>query len=219
MKKFILFSLFALIITGCLNYEQVTTVYGNMSGKMFVHYWTNAIPLDDSTFIKSLKLFNEEIIRKEYSSKFADIKNIVIYKDRTDTTLHAKIDLTFNNIDSLVHSKAFKDSRISIKNLPNGNKVFTYFVQAYTMGFGFDPKDYSMKFVYYLPGKIVNHNADDLTRNRLTWGFSLEEAKLGKALSAVFVPYPLEETPAVIYYLAGFVLLVVFVFIFRKRSG
>ncbi len=190
-----------------------------MSGKMFIHYWTNKIDLNDSTYINNIKLFDEKTIKEEYSSKFVDIKNIEIYKDFSDSTLHTKIELTFSNIDSLIQSKAFKNSGITIKDLPDGNKLFTQRVQSYSIGFGFNPADYTMKYVYYLPGKIIDHNANDLTRNRVTWEFSLDEISGSKTLSAVFKPYPLKETPPIIYYLAGFVLLVLFIFIFRKRSG
>ncbi len=219
MKKFLLYIFSAILLTGCLNYEQITTIYGNHSGKMFIHYWTNKIDLTDSTYLTKLKLFDENTIRQEYNSKFVNLNDIEIYTDYSDSTLHAKVNLTFENIDSLKFSKAFRQASISIKDLPDGNQLFSQAINSYFFGFGIEPSEYKMKYVYYLPGKIINHNGNYSSNNKVVWEFRMDQIDKIKTLSATFKPYPLKETPKIIYYLAGFVLLVVFVFIFRKRKG
>lgn len=219
MKKSYLLIFLSIILSGCLNYEQITTIYGNKSGKMFIHYWTNSLQLSDSSISQNIPIFNKETILNEFSSKHIDNINIEIYKDLSDSSVHAKIEFRFDNIDSLKQSKAFRNSGISIKELPDGNEVFNQFVQPFIIGFGFDPKEYQLKFVYYLPGKILKHNADKLSGHKLTWQFTMDDIKAGKMLSATFEPYPLERTPLIIYLLAGIVLLIVFFYLFRKRSG
>ena len=103
MKKFKSIGIFILLIvvSSCLNYEQVTTINTDNTGRMYVHYWIKINFNADSILINKIGLFNKNVIKKEFTSKYSKIKKIEIYKDYADSTIHVKINLTFNNFDSL----------------------------------------------------------------------------------------------------------------------
>ncbi len=217
MKKLFAFILLSVLLAGCLNYEQITTVKADNSGKMFIHYWTKiSLPLD-STFYKRVSIFDTVYVRKEFSKPFVSLKDLESYIDYDDSTIHAKIEFSFTNIDSLNKLSAFKGASIFIKKGPGGTKIFGQSITPFFFEFGFNPSDYTMKYVYYLPGKILSSNADDVTLNRLTWKFKMSELKPGTYLKATFKPFRLKETPPWIYWLAGIVLLIVGVFLFKKK--
>ncbi len=218
MKKNYLWFLFiAVVLNGCINYEQVTTVRADNSGEMYIHYWTKIKLPIDSTIFGRIGAFNRGEIKKIFNFPDVKLKETEIYIDEEDSTLHAKIQFDFRNINNLRKLEPFKGSRISVVNGHNGNKKFTQFVTPFTFPFEFNSGNYFAEYTYYLPGKILNSNADDISLNRLHWKFKLKDLQNGKILTATFRPFRLPETPAWIYYLAGFVLLIVIYFLFSKK--
>lgn len=206
------------LLNGCLNYTQITTIKTDSSGKMFIHYWTKLRVSSDSVNINDLGLFNKELIENQFSSKFNSIENIEVYEDPSDSTIHAKVDLTFEHFDSLNYSKAFNNAKLSILDGPDDTKIFSQIVPTFITGFGINSQDFVLTYIYYLPGEIIKHNATTISRNKLTWQFTIDEIGSGKLITATYRPFRLKETPVWIYILAGFVIIVVLLFIFRKSK-
>jgi hypothetical protein len=218
MKKEILFFIL-LFIPGCLNYYQETTLKTDGSGEMFIHYWMKMITTQDSMIVNQFGIFNPDSIKKEFYSLHSKISNIEVYTDGNDTTIHAKIELSFQNIDSLNDTKAFREANFSLKDGAIGQKIFTQFISPSATGFGFDASQFMITYVYYLPGEIITHNAMEKSSNKLTWNYKLSEIGMGKTLTATYRPFKLKETPVWIYILALIVLSVVIVFLFRKSRS
>ncbi len=217
VKKFLLILLIPFLLSGCLNYEQITTVKADNSGKMFIHYWTKiTLPLD-STFYRQVSIFDTSYVAKQFKRDFVNLTDLESYVDYDDSTVHIKVEFNFTNLDSLNKLPAFRGSSIFIKKGAGGTKVFTQTIVPFFFEFGFKPADYTLKYVYYLPGKILSSNADDVTLNRLTWKFKMSEIKPGTTLEATFKPFRLPETPRWIYWLAGIVLLIVFIFLIKEK--
>ena len=217
-KYFFVLILIPLIITGCLNYTQDTVIYPDGSGKMQINYW---MQLSDTTNISTmlkLEIFNPDSIRNEFSSPFVKIINVTTYSDTTDSTIHARIELSFNQVDSLNTVNAFSQSRFSLVNGASNQKIFTQFIPPVTTGFGINGKAYHVTYNYEFRGDIITHNATNKSGNNLTWSYSLDEIGRGKTISVTFKPFKLKETPYWIYILAGFVLLVVVFFLVRKKK-
>lgn len=218
MKKNIsLTLLLILLLSGCLNYMQVTTIKKDGSGNMFIHYWMKWTNPRDSIIVEQLGLFNQDSVYKEFSSQYSSITNVEVYRDYEDSTIHAKVELEFNSLDSLNSTPAFKDSKLSIKDGEKNTKIFSQFIKPIATGFGFESKNFSMTFIYYLPGQILDHNATEVSRNKLTWKYTLDEIGTGKYITATYRPFKLKETPLWIYIAALFVLIVVIAFLFNKR--
>lgn len=221
MKKYssIVFLLaFLLSLTSCLNYTQVTTIKTDNSGKMYIHYWTHMDPDLDSLLLTKLGLFNEDSLTNSFMANFTDLNFTKVYHDYSDSSLHAQVEFEFTNFDSLNLLQFFKHSELSVKEGAEDTKIFSQFVPPFTTNFGLYDKSLTISYVYYLPGEIINHNANSLFRNRLTWIFTLDNIGTGKTISANYVPFRLKETPRWIYILAGVVIIIVLIFLLRERK-
>ncbi len=208
--------LLLLFLSSCLNYTQVTTIKTDGTGNMFIHYsmkWNNQ---RDSAMVEQLGIFNKDSVYKEFSSQFSHLNNVNIYKD-VDSTIHTKVELYFNSLDSLNNTPAFRKSQLSVKESEKNTKVFSQFIPPIATGFGYGNQKFTFTFIYYLPGEILSHNATDINRNRLTWKYSVDEIGMGKYITATYRPFKLKETPIWIYIIALFVLSVVIVYLFSKR--
>lgn len=221
MKKYFytLFLLaFLLSLTSCLNYTQVTTIKTDNSGKMYIHYWTHMDPDLDSLLLTKLGLFNEDSLTNSFMANFTDLNFTKVYHDYSDSSLHAQVEFEFTNFDSLNLLQFFKHSELSVKEGAEDTKIFSQFVPPFTTNFGLHDNSLTISYVYYLPGEIINHNANSLFRNRLTWIFTLDNIGTGKTISANYVPFRLKETPKWIYILAGMVIIIVLIFLLRERK-
>jgi len=221
MKKYFLTAfLFILLLslTSCLNYTQVTTIKTDNSGKMYIHYWTHMDPDLDSLLLTKLGLFNEDTLNNIFRANFTDLNFTKVYHDYTDSSLHAQVEFEFTNFDSLNSLQFFKHSELSVKHGADDTKIFSQFIQPFTTSFGLYDKSLTVSYVYYLPGDILSHNANSISRNKLTWIFTLDNIGTGKIISANYVPFRLKETPKWIYILAGVVILIVLIFLLRERK-
>lgn len=185
---------------------------------MRINYWMNLPQNVDSTYLNKIGIFNPELIEKEFSSNYTIINNIEVYVDSADSTTHSLIQLNFSHIDSLNKVKVFEDFRFSLKDGASGQKVFTQYIPPIATGFGIDGSEYSVIYTYKFFGTIVTHNAHTETGQTLTWTYTLAEIGSGKTISVTFRPYKLKETPYWIYVLSGLVLLIVIIFLFRRRK-
>ncbi|KAF0151273.1 MAG: hypothetical protein FD143_2078 [Ignavibacteria bacterium] len=218
MKKILIaLALIIFISTGCLDYTQVTTIKTDGTGTIFIHYFMKWSNQRDSSLVEQLGIFNKDSVYKEFSSEFSQITNVEVYKDLQDSTIHGKVELAFNSLDSLNNTPAFRKSQLSFKDGDQNSKIFSQFIPPIATGFGLENKSFGLTFVYYLPGEILNHNATETYRNKLTWQYSVDELGMGKYITASYRPFKLKETPIWIYIIALIVLFVVIVYLFSKR--
>ncbi len=219
-RSVISFLVFAFLISlcGCLNYTQEVHLYPDGSGTMKIDYWVNLPQTADTSTINRIGIFNPDLIRKEFSSKYTTINNITVYVDSVDSTTHSLIDLNFTNIDSLTQIRIFEDFQFSLKDGASGQKIFTQYIPPIATGFGIDGSKYKVTYIYKFYGNIVTHNAQKEDGQTLTWNYTLSEIGSGKTISVTFIPFKLKETPYWIYVLSGLVLLIVIIFLFRKKK-
>lgn len=216
MKKLLVFLL--LLIPGCINYIQEGKIYPDGTGYFSIHYWMQLPDNESLATLNKIGIFNPDSIKREFSSKFSVIKSVEVYADTVDSTMHAKIKLTFSNIDSLNNTKAFSDYNFSLRDGAAGLKIFSQFIPPIATGFGIDAGRFHVTYKYTFAGEIITNNAQIVDNNTLTWRYSLAEIGRGKTISVTFRPFKLKETPTWIYILTGFVLLIVIVFLFRKKK-
>jgi hypothetical protein len=185
---------------------------------MTIDYWMDLPRNEDTTTINKIGIFNPELITKEFSSPYTALNNVTVYIDSVDSTTHALIALNFNHIDSLNKVKVFEDFQFSLKDGASGQKIFSQFIPPIATGFGIDGSAYSVSYIYKFSGTIITHNAPIEDGQTLTWKYTLAEIGSGKTISVTFRPYKLKETPYWIYALSGIVLLIVIIFLFRKKK-
>ena len=207
-----------IFIAGCLNYTQITTLKTDGSGRMFIHYWAKWKTEQDTVLINRAGVFDSSSIAMEFASKFNKISRLEIFKNYADSTIHTQIELEFSDIVSLNNVHAFKGAEFKIEEGPSGTKIFSQFIAPIVTGFGKFRKDINLKYIYYLPGRVLSHNANDLSNNKATWEFTFNELGKGKIISATYRPFKLRETPTWIYILLVIMILTVIIYIFGHRS-
>lgn len=203
---------------GCLNYIQDVNLYADGSGVMRISYWMKSLGNENSVIVEKIGLFNADSLRSAFQSPYNAIDDIEVYTDSTDSTLHAIIELTFPNIDSLNNHKSFKEYKFSLKDGAAGQKTFSQFIPPIATGFGVNRGDFNIQYKYTFGGEVITHNAQDNEGRTLIWNYTLDDIGSGKTILVTFKPYKLKETPYWIYILSGLVLLVVIIFLFRKKK-
>lgn len=185
---------------------------------MRITYWMKMLDSDNLKALDKIGLFNADSIKNEFSSKYNKIKDVQVYTDTTDSTMHAIIELTFSNIDSLNNSKAFANLNFSLTDGAAGQKVFSQFIPPIATGFGFDGNNFIVTYKYTFAGNVISSNATSNDGRTLIWKYSIADIGSGKKIAVTFKPFRLKETPYWIYYLMGAVLLLVLVFLMRKKK-
>jgi hypothetical protein len=220
VKKLLVVFVLFLSFSGCINYIQDVQLYADGSGSMRITFWTK-MPGNESTKLLDkigIGIFNPDSIRAEFSSKYTSIKSIRVYTDTTDSTTHAIINLKFTHIDSLNKTKAFTSSEFSLKDGDEGQKIFTQFIQPISTGFGVNGNAYHVTYKYTFGGYIISDNSTAKDGRTLIWDYTLSQIGSGKTISVTFRPFKLKETPPWIYALSGLVLLIVIIFLLRKKK-
>lgn len=218
LLKIIVFISLFFFISGCLNYIQDVNLYADGSGKMRITYWMKLPDPENVKVLDRIGLFNADSIRSEFTSKYNTIDDIKVYSDTTDSTTHAIIELSFQHIDSLNNSKAFASSNFSLNDGASGQKIFTQFIAPIATRFGLDGSNFNVTYKYTFAGDVITDNANSKDGRTLIWKYSLSEIGNGKTISVTFKPFRLKETPYWIYVLMGLVLLIVIIFLVRKKK-
>jgi hypothetical protein len=208
-----------LSFNGCLNYYQEVTLYPDGSGKMRIDYWMKFVNEESKKVVENLGIFNIDSIRSGFQSANSIVENVNVYKDSTDSTTHAIVDISFTHIDSLNKTKVFAEYNFSFQEKGKDQIIFSQFVPPIATGFGIDASSFNVIYQYTFSGDILSHNAQEISGKKLTWRYKLSEIGGGKTISVVFQPYKLKETPTWIYILSGAVLLVVLFFLLKKRKS
>jgi len=185
---------------------------------MKITFWTKMPDNESAKILDKIGIFNADSIKNEFSSSFTSINGIKVYSDTTDSTTHAVIDLSFTNIDSLNKVKAFAASQFSLKDGASGQKIFSQFIPPIATGFGINGNAFHITYKYTFAGDIITHNATDKDGRVLIWNYTLAQIGSGKTISVTFRPFKLKETPPWIYALSGLVLLIVIIFLVRKKK-
>lgn len=218
LPNIIVFFSLIFLLSGCLDYIQDVNLYADGSGKMRITYWMKLPDPENVKVLGRIGLFNPDSIRSAFTSMYNKIVDINVYSDSTDSTTHAIIELSFQSIDSLNNSKAFVNSNFSLQDGASGQKVFTQFIGPIATGFGLDGSNFNVTYKYTFAGDVITHNATSNDGRTLIWKYSLSEIGNGKTISVTFKPFKLKETPYWIFVLMGLVLLIVIIFLVRKKK-
>lgn len=221
MKKLLLLSTFtlALFLSGCINYEQIATVKSNGSGKMYIHYWSGFLSEQDSALFSRFSLFNEDTLQNRFSSAYTNLDNIEVYKNYSDSTVHAKVEFDFTHIDSLNNMTAFRGSEFSFKEGPDDTRLFSQTVILPTVGLGINPAAvYEFSYTYYFTGNVLSHNGNLEQSNKVVWEYSSDSIPQERNITVSFRPYKLDATPIWIYILALVVIVVVIGYVFSQKK-
>jgi hypothetical protein len=218
VKRLLFLFLLLLLIPGCLNYIQDVNIYPDGSGIMKINYWMKTPDTSSIKTLGKIGIFNKDSIKSEFSSPYTKIKEVRVYSDTTDSTMHSVIDFSFTHIDSLNNTKVFADAHFSFKDGAAGQKIFSQFIPPIATGWGIDGSSFKIQYKYTFSGEVVQHNAQKQEKKTLIWNYNLSEIGSGKTISVTFIPYKIKETPYWIYMISGIVLIIVIIFLFKKKK-
>ena len=150
--------LFAVFISGCVNYDQQTTLKADGSGSMKIHYWTKMSNFSMGTTIGKFD-FEEQKAKDNYTSSNTTVKSVKV-EDRPneDSTKHVLVDLDFKDINKISDAKGFEGVKTSWKESTDGMELkYTLLMDtsaANTMG----ASDYKVTYSFDMPSEIVSTN-------------------------------------------------------------
>ncbi|MGB9665275.1 MAG: hypothetical protein ACPL25_10230 [Ignavibacteria bacterium] len=206
----------ALIFSSCINLEIETFVGADGSGSSIIHYWTKLDILYQDTSSTNKYSFKEDVIRKNFENNNVEIKTIKVWERSFDTTYHAEIKIIFDDINELNKCNFFKDCQIIFKDGAVGQKVFIHKIKGGDLHL-VDGDNYTLKYIYHFPGKIITDNADEHRNNSLIWKFTLNQLKDEKTLTAT-VKVPVNSGLQFIIPVLVFILLVSWIILIIRRK-
>ncbi len=167
----------ALLISGCVNYEQNTTLNDDGSGSMKVHYWSKMSNFSMGTSLGKFE-FDESKAKENYSSGNTEIKSIKTEDNLDDSTKHVRVELTFKDINKLPDAKAFKSVEPSWKEGKDGMELKYVLLKDTSAAKNMGASEYTVTYTFEMPGEIVSTNATKKDGKTLTWEYKVSD--LGK---------------------------------------
>ena len=197
--KFVLICTLALLICGCVNYEQETYLNPDLSGRIEMHLFPNPKPMTDEIMKKiddgsqistSLReAFSKEPIKMKMTIKEENllegfnreaIKNKNFRKVDENGTTHYYMTIEFDDI-----RKLFTKEKQVIVAENNGEITYTeYFEQSKEKKEeGKDGKDtlpeifkgLYFKYTLHMPGEIARANTISISKNTAIWELPLND--------------------------------------------
>ena len=149
---FMLVVLLGVYLSGCVNFEQKTTLAKDGSGSMKIHYWTKHVKNITSDELQGFP-FSESKVKDTYGTGGNEISNIKIEeKDEADTTKHVTFDLKFKDINKISEAKGFSKIKASWTEGKEGME-FKYVLAKDTSSSGsMGASDYKLTYEFEFPG-------------------------------------------------------------------
>lgn len=160
-KKLLVFCsvlfVFAIYLSGCVNFDQKTAIKQDGSGSMTVHYWTKMSNVKSSTELGSFS-FEEAKAKSNYTSSNTDVKKVKVEEKLDDSTKHVTVELSFKNINDISSAKAFEKIKTSWKEGKEGMD-FSYFVPKDTSNAGnMGASDIVLNYEFEFPAEVLKTN-------------------------------------------------------------
>ncbi len=220
MKNSFIFIVFTslILLTGCIEYEQWTTIKSDSSGDMYIHYSMPLAADYDSSKISSFIYFNPDSLTRLISTDYTEVIKIQVYL-MPDSSIHTSLGFKYNHLDSLNNLPLLKNAQISLKEGPDKTLIFSQYINSLPLFPGLDVENFKYKYTFHFPGKIIRHNASSQNKNTLIWDFANNEVRKFQTLNVTYRPFKLKETPPFIHYAMAGIIAIVIYFLFRKRKG
>lgn len=174
----------AFLISGCVNYEQDTTLNMDGSGSMKIHYWSKMSNFSMGTTLGKFD-FDEKKAKENYSSSNTDVKNVRMEDKLDDSTKHVYVDLTFKDINKLPEAKGFSGVKPSWKEGKDGMELKYLLLKDTSAAKNMGAGDYTVTYTFEMPSEIVSTNATKKDGKTLTWDYKVSD--LGKDIELTAV--------------------------------
>jgi hypothetical protein len=172
------FAFFAMLyFSGCVNYDQKTTLNADGSGSMKIHYWSKMSNFSMGTALGKFE-FDEAKAKENYTSSNTEIKNIKVEDKLDDSTKHVNIELTFKDINKLSDAKGFSGVKPSWKESTDGMELKYILLKDTSAAKNMGASEYTVTYTFDMPAEIVSTNASTKDGKTLKWEYKVSD--LGK---------------------------------------
>ena len=189
-KNYLLFGILSIIsitflfsISGCVNYDQKTTLLKEGSGYMQIHYWTKTTNIMDEKV--GNYYFTEKKAKRNYNCSNSSVKDINVQEQSEDSTTHVNLIVNFNDLNKLSDAGGFDNITSSWQETPNGMEFKYVIAQDTAAANAFDASQYTITYSFEMPGDIISSNATKKAGNILTWEFILSDFGTDQEMIAV----------------------------------
>jgi hypothetical protein len=206
----------ALLLPGCLNYEQHTVLSEDGSGTLTIHY---SIAENVLSWMSDGNLsFTEEQVREQYSGEGVSIETIRISTEAADSSRHVHAELQFDDIEKLSKLRGFKS--MEFHWLREGDQFrFRHKLGAASSSGDASLDAFTVRYSYEFPGDILESNADSTAGRTAYWRFRLSELNADHVLTASISAAAGGSTIYVLVVIGVFVLLIAIFALRRRRKS
>ncbi len=174
----------AFLISGCVNYDQNTTLNTDGSGSMKIHYWTKMSNFSMGNTLGKFD-FDEAKAKSNYSSANTDVKSVKMEDKLDDSTKHVYVELTFKDINKLTDAKGFSEVKPSWKEGKDGMELKYILLKDTSASKNMGASDYTITYTFEMPGEIISTNATKKDGKTLTWDYKVSDLSKDIELTAV----------------------------------
>jgi hypothetical protein len=176
--------LLALYLSGCVNYDQKTTLKADGSGSMSIHYWTKMSNLSMGTAIGKFD-FDEQKAKDNYTSANTTVKSLKVEEKPTeDSTKHVMVELDFKDINKLPDAKGFSEVKPSWKEVADGMELKYTLLKDSSAANNMGASDYKVTYSFEMPSEIVSTNGTK-DGQKVSWDYKVSD--LGKDIDMTVV--------------------------------
>jgi LPXTG-motif cell wall-anchored protein len=215
MKRFVRWAaVLALLLPGCLNYEQHTVISEDGSGTLSIHY---SIAENVLSWMSDGNLsFTEDKVREQYSGEGVNIESLSISTEASDSSRHVHAELEFDDIEKLSKLRGFKG--MEFRWLREGDQFRLTHKLGATNSSGDASLDaFMVRYSYEFPGDIIESNADSTYGRTAYWMFRLSELNADHVITASISATAGSSTTYVLVVI-GVVMLLIAIFALRRRG-
>jgi Tfp pilus assembly protein PilP len=177
------------LIQGCLESENKLTLQKDGSGQLEVMYILGedlsqepgqAQKSEENATAQSIPdglVETEEDLREQFQGEGIKIEKAVF--EKKEEKLQVFYTVTFDTLQNLFNTKAFRKGEVSFYRDKNSNLGFQ--METESIRKHCEQKKmqgpYSLEFTLILPGKILESNADQIEENTLSWRYNQDKAQ------------------------------------------
>ena len=208
----VLFS--AIYLSGCVNYDQKTTLKADGSGTMKIHYWTKMSNFSMGTTLGKFE-FEEAKAKDNYTSSNTTVKSVKVEdKPTEDSTKHVMVELDFKDINKLPDAKGFSGVKPSWKEVTDGMELKYTLLMDTSAAKNMGASDYKVTYEFEMPSEIVSTNGKK-DGQKVSWDYKVSD--LGKDIELTcVVKKPKGKTCGIFGIMLGSV--IIGLTFFRQRS-
>jgi uncharacterized lipoprotein YehR (DUF1307 family) len=164
----------AFLLSGCVNYEQKTTLNADGSGSMTIHYWTKMSNFSMGNTLGKFD-FDEKKAKENYSSSNTEVKSVKMEDKLDDSTKHVYVELTFKDINKLPDAKGFSEVKPSWKEGKDGMELKYMLLKDTSAAKNMGAGEYAITYTFEMPGEIISTNATKKDGKTLTWEYKVSD--------------------------------------------